>query len=230
MRFCTNNFGESHNAERFRLRTLAHALINWNENTGSLNDFEIDPLPHQVHLVHTIMNKGHYNWLIADDVGLGETIETGMLIKAMQQRGNAKRILLVTPAGLTAQWKEEMHLRFKLSDFRIYGEDIKVSAPREWKMYDNVIGSIDRLKDDKHLELLIQAEDWDLVIFDEAHRLSREQYGMKLNSTGRCRLAQQLRRKTRAMVLLSATPTKAKPISSKPYLSYFIQAAKPTST
>ncbi|MBF3132032.1 ATP-dependent helicase, partial [Pseudomonas aeruginosa] len=81
----------------------------WNENTGALSHLEIEPLPHQSHLVHHIIASGNYNWLIADDVGLGKTIETGMLLHALRQRDLIKRILLVTPAGLTKQWQEELY-------------------------------------------------------------------------------------------------------------------------
>ncbi|MDI5877881.1 SNF2-related protein [Shewanella xiamenensis] len=142
---------EGNVAERLRLKALAHALRNWNENTGALSSLEIDPLPHQIHLVHRILNSGSLDWLIADDVGLGKTIETGMLLYALQQRGQAKRILLITPAGLTRQWQEEMHEKFGLGDFQIYGHHFHIHEPREWKMHDHVIASIDKLKQESHL-------------------------------------------------------------------------------
>lgn len=193
-------------AERLRLRTLAWALKLWNENTGALARFDIDPLPHQIHLVHHILASGDLNWLIADDVGLGKTIETGLLLAALRQRKQAKRILLITPAGLTKQWQEELYLKFGMGDFRIYGDDFTISEPRHWKMYDSVIGSMDRFKNDNHLELLLQAEPWDLVIFDEAHRLTRRQYGMKYSSSQRFDLARDIRSRTESILLLTATP------------------------
>lgn len=209
-RFITGDQGGEISPERFRLKVLAHALEIWNENTGALSRMEIDPLPHQVHLVHHILASGHLNWLIADDVGLGKTIETGMLLKALEQRGQADRILLITPAGLTSQWKEELHNKFGLSDFRIYGENFQIEEDREWRMYKHVIGSIDRLKDESHLASLLRADNWDLIIFDEAHRLSRRQYGMRYDSSQRFQLANLLRRRTKAMLLLSATPHQGK--------------------
>ncbi|WP_228778181.1 helicase-related protein [Pseudomonas aeruginosa] len=166
----------------------------------------MEPLPHQIHLVHHIIASGNYNWLIADDVGLGKTIETGMLLHALRQRDLIKRILLVTPAGLTKQWQEELYHKFKIEDFEIYGEDFFINEPRQWKMHDCVIGSMDRLKQEGHLESLLQAEPWDLVIFDEGHRLSRRQYGQKLDSSERYDLAKSLRSQTEHMLLLSATP------------------------
>ncbi|PXF30057.1 helicase [Pokkaliibacter plantistimulans] len=189
-----------------RLRMLAHAIKVWNENTGALSHLEIEPLPHQVHLVHHILASGNFNWLIADDVGLGKTIETGMLLHALRQRDLVKRILLITPAGLTKQWQEELYHKFKLEEFEIYGEDFFINEPRQWKMHDCVIGSMDRFKQEGHLESLLQAEPWDLVIFDEGHRLSRRQYGQKLDSSERYDLAKSLRSQTKHMLLLSATP------------------------
>lgn len=193
-------------AENLRLRCLAHALELWNENTGALSHFDIDPLPHQIHLVHRILGSGHLNWMIADDVGLGKTIEAGMLLAALRQRGQCRRILLITPPGLTVQWQEELTQKFQMDDFQIYGRDFEINDVRHWKLHDRVIASIDRLKQKEHLNLLLQAEHWDLVIFDEAHRLSRRQYGMKLDASQRFELAAALRLRTENMLLLTATP------------------------
>lgn len=209
-RFITGKIYQEDTAERFRLKFLAHAIENWNENTGAFSNLDIDPLPHQVHLVHHILNHGNLNWLIADDVGLGKTIEAGMLIKALEHRGLADRILLVTPAGLTQQWKDEMFNKFGLGDFRIYGDNFQIDESREWGMYKHVIASMDKLKEANALASIIQAEQWDLVIFDEAHRLSRAQYGMTFDSSQRYTLAEELRKKSRAMILLSATPHQGK--------------------
>ncbi|WP_334078443.1 helicase-related protein [Microbulbifer sp. M83] len=209
-RFQLNQFEKNGGAERMRLRTLAHGIENWHQSTGALSGLDIDPLPHQIHLVHHIVNSGNLNWMIADDVGLGKTIETGMLISALKRRDEAKRVLLVTPAGLTKQWQEELYEKFGLDGFRIYGSEFTIDEPRHWKMYDHVIASIDRLKSEDHLELLRHAEPWDLVIFDEAHRLSRRQYGMKFDSSQRFDLARTLRPLAKAMVLLTATPHQGK--------------------
>lgn len=202
--------GDKQNSEKFRLRSLAYALESWHENTGGLSQLDIDPLPHQIHLVHHILASGNLNWLIADDVGLGKTIEVGMLLSALIKRGTHKRILLITPAGLVNQWKEELNSKFGLDEFRVYGDDFTINEPRHWKLHDHVIGSVDRFKSPAHLSNLLQAEPWDLIIFDEAHRLSRVQYGMKLESSDRFRLAAALRRQSDAMLLLTATPHQGK--------------------
>ena len=205
-RFLVPRQDQSGVAERFRLRSLAHALELWNENTGSLSHLHIDPLPHQIHLVHHILASGNLNWMIADDVGLGKTIEVGMLLAALQQRGTYRRILLVTPAGLTRQWQEELRQKFGMDDFLIYGEDFVVNDPRHWKLYDHVIGSVDRFKTENHKDALVDAGPWDLIVFDEAHRLSRRQWGLKLEASDRFRLADELRGLTDSLLLLTATP------------------------
>lgn len=205
-RFTLGDKGPKDSAERFRLKSLAYALEMWNENTGSLSHLEIDPLPHQIHLVHHILASGNLNWMIADDVGLGKTIETGMLFAALKQRGTLNRVLLVTPAGLTKQWQDELNHKFRMGEFQIYGEDFHINEPRHWKMYDFVIASIDRLKDPDHLDSLRHAGTWDLIVFDEAHRLSRRQYGLKLDASQRFELAANLRGMTDSMILLTATP------------------------
>lgn len=205
-RFHTKRFETGKSAEKQRLRLLAWAIKLWNENTGALATFDVDPLPHQIHLVHHILASGDYNWLIADDVGLGKTIEVGLLLSALRQRGEANRILLLTPAGLTRQWQEEMASKFGMDQFRIYGDDFHIREPQHWKMYDQVIASMDRLKQEEHLESILQAEPWDLVIIDEAHRMTRRQYGLKYDSSQRYDLAKTLRQRTDSMLLLTATP------------------------
>lgn len=205
-RFKQGRLDKHGDAERFRLRCLAHALEIWNENTGALSHFDIDPLPHQIHLVHRILSSGHLNWMIADDVGLGKTIEVGMLLSALRQRNQCRRILLITPPGLTVQWQEELAQKFQMDDFEVYGRDFEITNVRRWKMHDHVIASIDRLKQEEHLQQLLQGERWDLVVFDEAHRLSRRQYGMKLDYSQRYALAAKLRHHCEHMLLLTATP------------------------
>lgn len=205
-RFRHGDRGGADAPERFRLRNLAQALTLWNENTGSLSHFDIDPLPHQIHLVHHILSSGNLNWLIADDVGLGKTIEAGLLIAALRQRGVANRVLIVVPAGLTRQWQEDLKLKFGLDDFLIYGSNFQISDNAHWKLYDHVIASMDKLKGENHLERILAAEPWDLVIFDEAHRLTRRQWGLKFEKSYRYRLAEALRERSTNLLLLTATP------------------------
>lgn len=198
--------------ERTALNLMAHALRTWNEATGALDRLDVDPLPHQITLVHRILSSGDTNWLIADDVGLGKTIEVGLLLAALERRQNLRRVLIVVPSGLTRQWKDEMLTKFN-RQFRIYGRDFEVEQPNEWGLYETVIVSLDLVKprnaDDLGSELssrfgmILAAGKWDLVIFDEAHRLSRDAMG---RTTLRFRLARSLREQTDSMVLLTGTP------------------------
>ncbi len=198
-------------AERARLKLLAHAIQRWESNSGALSQMGIDPLPHQVQLVHHILESGSLNWLIADDVGLGKTIEVGMLLKALFLRKRFKRVLIVTPASLTLQWQEELIEKFGFEDFVVLNHDFFAKRISSWDRNSCVIASIDSLKQDDKLELLLQGPDWDLVIFDEAHRLSRSEVGRQFQSSNRFRLASKIRSKTDNLLLLSATPHQGKP-------------------
>jgi ERCC4-related helicase len=197
-------------AERARLKLLAHAILRWESNSGALSQMGIDPLPHQVQLVHHILESGSLNWLIADDVGLGKTIEVGMLLKALFLRKRFKRVLIVTPASLTLQWQEELFEKFGFEEFVVLNHDFFAKRISSWDRNACVIASIDSLKQDDRLELLLQGPDWDLVIFDEAHRLSRSEVGRQFHSSDRFRLASKIRTKTDNLLLLSATPHQGK--------------------
>ncbi|MBB5045960.1 hypothetical protein HNR60_000695 [Rhodopseudomonas rhenobacensis] len=198
--------------ERTALNIIAHALKGWNDATGALDRLDVDPLPHQIALVHHILKSGQTNWIIADDVGLGKTIEVGLLLAGLERRQNVRRILLVVPSGLTRQWKEEMLFKFDRR-FLIYGIDFRVSDHREWGLYERAIISLDLAKprssedDGSDLEssfgMLLAAGNWDIVVFDEGHRLARNDRGQ---STLRFKLAQALRSKTDSMLLLTGTP------------------------
>ena len=195
--------------ERFRLRQLGLALRHWNLSTGALSPLDLDPLPHQLEAVGRIVRSGNYSWLIADDVGLGKTIEVGLLLAALLGRG-LRRILLVVPAGLTRQWQEELKHRFGMAEFEVYGRDFEVHDSAQWPIHSRVIASMDRLKSGEHLERVKASGQWDLVVFDEAHRLGRSTYGFKQDATERYRLAQQLRSQSEHLLLLTATPHQGK--------------------
>jgi len=197
-------------AERVRLHMLGRLLERWQGSTGALARLDVDPLPHQLHLVNHILRSGNLNWLIADDVGLGKTIEIGMLLSALRERPDHNRFLIVTPGGLVKQWQEELKLRFGVDDALIYGLDFKINDPRHWRLYPFVIASIDRLKRDEHLPGLLEAPPFDLVIFDEAHRLSRHSYQTHEKETARFRVAAKLRSQTRSFLFLTATPHQGK--------------------
>src|SRR5690625_4045566 len=189
-------------AERLRLKLLAHALGNWNYLTGALDRLDVDPLPHQIHLVHRIMSSANYNWLIADDVGLGKTIEVGLLLAALKRKAHARRVLIICPAGLTRQWQDELQYKFD-QHYEIYGRDFIVNKPEHWKLHDHVIMSLDLAKRDDHMVNLQRAGGWDIAIFDEGHKLTRHGSGER---SQRYRLAELIRRHCEALILLSGTP------------------------
>lgn len=197
---------ESDSAERFRLKALAYALEAWNQITGSLDRLDVDPLPHQIDLVHRIMTSDHSNWLIADDVGLGKTIEVGLLLRAMKYRRQARRVLVVCPAGVVRQWQDEMKYKFN-EDFQIYGSDFRINQPSRWSMYQKVIVSIDRAKSDLHGPIFSDSGDWDVIVFDEAHHLSKAE-GQA--TTQRYRLAERMQQLTDSFIFLTGTPHQGK--------------------
>ena len=196
----------SDDSELFRLKALAYALDSWNQVTGALDRLDVDPLPHQIDLVHRIMTSDHANWLIADDVGLGKTIEVGLLLAAMKRRRLARRVLVVSPAGVVRQWQDEMRYKFG-EDFRIYGLDFDISQPSHWASFDKVIVSIDRAKSDRHRAVFGDSGFWDVIVFDEAHHLSKIE-GSAI--TQRYRLAELLQELTDSFIFLTGTPHQGK--------------------
>lgn len=197
---------ESSSVERFQLKALAYALDSWNQVTGALDRFDVDPLPHQIDLVHRIMTSDHSNWLIADDVGLGKTIEVGLLPAAMKRRRQARRVLVVCPAAMVRQWQDEMQYTFN-EDSRIYGLDFNINQPSHWLSFDKVIVSIDRAKVDSHLSSFKDSGEWDVIVFDEAHHLSKIEAQA---TTLRYRLAENLQAMTDSLIFLTGTPHQGK--------------------
>ena len=116
--------------------------------------------------------------MLADEVGLGKTVEAGMVWQALSQRGNAARTLVVCPAGLTRQWQEEFQEKFQ-EMFEIFGRDFQAVNPRIWDLKATAIASLDRLKRKEHKRTLLENRKWDLIIFDEAQHLSAREYPKK---------------------------------------------------
>lgn len=193
-------------AERFRIRTLGLALSAWADSTGAFSRLDIDPLPHQIHVARRVVEESVPGWMIADDVGLGKTIEMGLIIHALRRQGRARRVLIICPSSLVTQWKEEMRTRFGQS-FVIYGRDFSPEYPEEIAIHDGVIISMDLAKRDPHVSLLVNCGGWDLIAVDEAHRLGVSERGER---TERYAMAEMLRAVTPLMVLLSATPHQGK--------------------
>lgn len=204
--------GEFDASWRFHLRTQAARLLVCNRD-GQLGNARTDLLPHQISVAHKVVSSPRRRYLIADEVGLGKTVETGMILYALRQRGQANRVLIVPPAGLTLQWQEEMEDKFDLK-FAVYRED--VNGPLAFDQMDYLIASVDTLKLDRplkrgrgdgHKTLLLGSRDWDVIIFDEAHKLSAKTWSeKKKDKTLNYRLAEDLQDRCKALILLTATP------------------------
>jgi superfamily II DNA or RNA helicase len=188
----------------FDLRQMATRFLTLNKG-GQLSNARTEILPHQVFTAFTVVSSPRRRFMLADEVGLGKTIEAGMVWQALAQRGIAKRTLVITPAGLTRQWQEEFKDKFQ-ADFEIFGRDFTAVNPRMWDLKAAAIASIDRLKRKQHKRTLLENRKWDLIIIDEAHRLSAREYPSKTEKTQNYQLAEALRDYTDALLLLTGTP------------------------
>lgn len=197
------------NAERSRKAWLsyeAHALPLM-ESASALTSAKIDLLPHQVVLTHRIATASPRRYLIADEVGLGKTIETALILRELASRGELTRALIVVPAGLVNNWHRELNEVFNL-DFEVFGSegDITDRKTNAFAKHDRLIASIDTLKRPARIKRLLSAPRWDLVVFDEAHHLTAYRNGGKVRKTENYKLAEALKDHARDLILLSATP------------------------
>ncbi|MHB1593333.1 MAG: DEAD/DEAH box helicase [Streptosporangiaceae bacterium] len=152
--------------------------------------------------------------ILADEVGLGKTIEAGLIIKELRARELVNRVLIVVPASLTLQWQSELKLKFN-EDFEVIdgaaAQYLGRSGANPWMARPNVICSLPFASSPKRAEQIVEAE-WDLVIFDEAHRVRRTGTGGgKSRSTLAYRLADELKEMVNGLLLLTATPMQVHP-------------------
>ncbi|WP_019582664.1 DEAD/DEAH box helicase [Pseudomonas mandelii] len=184
----------------------AHALPVM-ESASALTSAKIDLLPHQVVLTHRIATASPRRYLIADEVGLGKTIETALILRELASRGELSRALMVVPAGLVNNWHRELNEVFNL-DFEVFGSegDITDRKTNAFAKHDRLIASIDTLKRPARIKRLLDAPRWDLVVFDEAHHLTAYRTGGKVRKTENYKLAEALKDHSRDLMLLSATP------------------------
>lgn len=196
--------GKSSKPVRYALKQLAYQFPLDNLG-GELSNSRTDLLPHQILLTHEVVKAQRRRFLIADEVGLGKTIETGMIIRELAFRGEGNRVLIVCPAGLTENWQRELRDCFRMQ-FERLGFDFRDTNPSAWEMHNKVIVSVDTIKQLNRMERFLAGPKWDCIIFDEAHHLSRKQYGRKMTATQNYRLAEKLKDHTRDLLFLSATP------------------------
>jgi superfamily II DNA or RNA helicase len=188
------------------------------------------PLPHQLYALNRAISRDRIRYLLADEVGLGKTIEAGLVLRELKLRGRIKRILVVAPKGLVRQWQAEMRLHFgekfqfiepsELAAFRQWRTGGAGEEENLWRMHDQVICSLDSVKplegrrgwsleqlnnyNRERFEDLISAS-WDLVIIDEAHRM-----GGSTEQVARYKLGAALAEASPYLLLLSATPHQGK--------------------
>ena len=205
-RIIGNVEGTAERLRRLRLVTEAHALPLM-ENAAALTAAKIDLLPHQVVLTHRIATAMPRRFLIGDEVGLGKTIETALILRELASRGELRRALMVVPAGLVNNWHRELNEVFHL-DFEVFGSegDVTDRKTNAFARHDRLIASIDTLKRPSRIRRLLEAPAWDLVVFDEAHHLTAYQSGSKIRKTENYKLAEALKSHARDLLLLSATP------------------------
>lgn len=196
--------GQVDDTKDFLLRQLAWQFALGNAG-GELTNSRTQLLPHQILLTHEVVRMPRRRLLIADEVGLGKTIETGMIIRELIARHEVQRILILTPAGLVKNWQNELRGCFRL-EFEILGIDFQDYAPVTWENHHRVIASIDTLKRPIRMDRVLNGPRFDLIIVDEAHHVSRIRYGKKQQATMNYRLLEALRGHTRDLLFLSATP------------------------
>ena len=194
-------------AQRIRLAHLFDPVL-------AVHTSVVEALPHQITAVYEAMlPRQPLRFLLADDPGAGKTIMAGLLSKELIARGDLERCLVVCPGSLAEQWQDELYRRFQLPFEILTNDKLEAAQTRNWFLEtDLVIARLDKLSCDEDVQQKLQAPDtgWDLVICDEAHKLSATFFGGEIKYTKRYRLAQLLSGLTRHLLLMTATPHNGK--------------------
>ncbi len=167
----------------------------------------VDPLPHQLEAVYgVLLKRPKVRFLLADDPGAGKTVMAGLFLKEMKYRGLVRRTLIVVPANLQDQWRRELKEKFNEDFFVVNRHTAQALYGRRlWEERDQILVSLDWAKRDPYLEELRQVR-WDLVIVDEAHKLSATRYGEEVRRSQRYRLGEVLSQTATHLLFLTATP------------------------
>ncbi|KAA1431311.1 helicase-related protein [Mycolicibacter arupensis] len=168
----------------------------------------IDPLPHQIKAVYgELLPRTPLRFLLADDPGAGKTIMAGLYARELMLRGDLTRMLIIAPGGLVEQWQDELAAKFGLQA-ELLSRDMIASLvdANPFHRYPLLIARMDQLARNDNLLTLLDDSEWDLVVVDEAHRMSAHYYSGELDTTRRYQLGQRLDHITRHLLLMTATP------------------------
>lgn len=184
----------------------------------SLSIARVDPLPHQLEAVYGyFMKLPQIRFLLADDPGAGKTIMAGLLLKELKARGLVRRVLIVTPANLTFQWQREMADKFREKFEVIRGDVLRANyGQNPWQERDQVVTSVSWVSIVEDARESLLRSRWDLVIVDEAHKMSARSEDHK---TYAYRLGESLSKMTDHYLLMTATPHKGDPEHFRRFLS-----------
>ena len=178
----------------------------------AVNTSAVEPLPHQITAVYeTMLTRQPLRFLLADDPGSGKTIMAGLLIKELIIRGDVDRCLIVAPGSLVEQWQDEMDEKFNLPFDIMTNEGLTAARTGNWFQEHNLcIARLDKLSRNEDIQAKLATVDWDLVVVDEAHKMSATYFGSEIKFTKRFHLGRRISEHARQFVLLTATPHNGK--------------------
>jgi superfamily II DNA or RNA helicase len=181
----------------------------------------VEPLPHQITAVYeSMLPRQPLRYVLADDPGAGKTIMAGLYIRELVMRADAQRVLIVAPGSLVEQWRDELFEKFGL-EFRVFSSALEQSSPsgNPFEDHHQVIVRLDQMARNDDLQAKLCAAGWDLVVFDEAHKLAAHFSGSKIDETKRFKFAKALGQQTRHLLLMTATPHNGKEEDFQLFLS-----------